>query len=67
MSEVKLCKDCKHSEVRGFWNHSSDYYCMRFARKDPVLGMGVVDDFSCMFMREDGSCGKDGSHWEDRD
>ena len=66
MSEVKLCKDCRYSRMIGTQNEMFAYYCTKLARKDPVLGINTIDEFTCMSMREEGECGRGGLYWEQK-
>ena len=57
MSEIKLCKDCKHFNK----GPARDlHYCMK--RPNPVDGGGMV--FCDLERKGVGHCGPGGDHWE---
>ena len=62
---MRLCKDCKHSECRGFERVISNWYCVRNAGKDPVIGEYETGVALCGYFRDtDGSCKPEGIFWE---
>lgn len=80
MSEVKLCKDCKHYvkyEIKFNMKNEIKHYCFRLATsyKSPIDGMVYTksNEKDCQIERElkkdetfslDEICGTEGKFWE---
>lgn len=70
MSQLLLCKECKHAKWRPWYFHV--WQCHRAkvgetVKEDPVTGPKTIQAHyeSCVSARY-GDCGKSGKHWQPR-
>lgn len=61
---IKTCVTCKHHSVKPKygWSGKKEATSVCSVRVDPVTGDQM--EYKCYFMRDSGSCGRDGKLWE---